>query len=71
MTKHHDIVGIGVNLAHRTFHMDRKSVIQRAFDVGVRTLVITGTSQASSQEAQRIAREYSGRLFFYRRGSPA
>jgi hypothetical protein len=30
-------------------------VIQRAFEAGVRALVITGTSMASSQEAQRIA----------------
>ena len=38
-------------------------MIQRAFDAGVRTLVITGTSLASSQEAQRIAREYPGQLY--------
>lgn len=63
MTEQHDIVDIGVNLAHRSFHGDRKAVIQRAFDAGVRTMVITGTSQASSQEAQRIAREYPGQLF--------
>ena len=63
MTQRHDIVDIGVNLAHRSFNGDRKAVIQRAFTAGVRTLVITGTSQASSQEAQRIAREYPGQLF--------
>jgi TatD DNase family protein len=38
-------------------------VVQRAFDAGVRTMVVTGTSLASSQEAQRIAREYPGQLF--------
>ena len=38
-------------------------MIQRAFDAGVRTLVITGTSLASSQEAQRIAREYPGQIY--------
>ena len=58
-----DIVDIGVNLAHRSFHADRKTVIQRAFNAGVRTMVITGTSLASSQEAQQIAREYPGQLF--------
>jgi len=63
MTALYDIIDIGVNLAHRSFHGDRKEVIQRAFDAGVRTMVITGTSQASSQEAQRIAREYPGQLF--------
>ena len=52
MTEPHDIVDIGVNVAHRSFHVDRKAVIQRAFDAGVRTMVITGTSQASSQECK-------------------
>jgi len=63
MTEQHDIVDIGVNLAHRSFHADRQAVIQRAFDAGVRTMVITGTSLASSQEAQRIAGEYPGQLY--------
>ena len=63
MTERHDIIDIGVNLAHRSFHADRKAVIQRAFDAGVNAMVITGTSQASSQEAQRIAREYPGQIF--------
>jgi TatD DNase family protein len=44
MTAQHDIMDIGVNLAHRSFHADRKAVIQRAFDPGVNAMVITGTS---------------------------
>ena len=63
MTELHDIIDIGVNLAHMSFHGDRKAVIQRAFEAGVRTMVITGTSLTSSQEAQRIAREYPGQLY--------
>ena len=63
MRNQHDIVDIGVNLAHRSFHGDLKAVIQRAFDAGVRTMVVTGTSQASSREAQQIARDYPGQLF--------
>jgi len=63
MPGQYDIVDIGVNLAHRSFHADHKAVIQRAFDAGVRTMVITGTSQASSQEAQRMARAYPGQLY--------
>ncbi len=58
-----DIVDIGVNLAHRSFQKDRKQVIERAFVAGVRTMVITGTSVAGSEEAVRIARDYPGRLF--------
>ena len=63
MTDRYDIVDIGVNLAHRSFHGDRKAVIQRAFDAGVRTMVITGTSLTSSQAAQQIAHKYPGQLY--------
>jgi TatD DNase family protein len=63
MDASHDIVDIGVNLAHRSFQADRKEVIGRAFAAGVQTLIVTGTSLAGSQEAQRIAREYPGQLF--------
>ena len=54
-----EIVDIGVNLAHRSFQSDRKEVIERAFAAGVRTMIVTGTSLAGSQEALRIAGEYS------------
>jgi len=58
-----EVVDIGVNLAHRSFHADRDKVIERAFAAGVRTMVITGTSVAGSEEGVRIAREYPGRIF--------
>jgi len=63
MKESHDIVDIGVNLAHRSFQADRKQIVERAFAVGVRTMVITGTSVVGSQEGVRIAREYPGQLF--------
>jgi Tat protein secretion system quality control protein TatD with DNase activity len=53
-----EVIDIGVNLAHRSFYADRDKVIQRAFATGVRTMVITGTSVAGSEEGVRIAREY-------------
>lgn len=59
----HEIIDIGVNLAHRSFHSDRKEVIARAIAAGVRTMIITGTSLASSEAAARIARETSKHLF--------
>ena len=59
----YEIVDIGVNLAHRSFHADRKQVIERAFAAGARTMIITGTSVASSRDGLRIAREYHGQLF--------
>ncbi|SRR6266571_617121 len=63
MEQSHDIVDMGVNLAHRSFQADRKEVIERAFAAGVWTMIITGTSLAGSHEALRIAREYPGQLF--------
>src|SRR5215472_17566186 len=63
MDKTHDIVDIGVNLAHRSFQRDRREVIERAFAAGVRTMVVTGTSLAASEEALRLAQEYPGQLF--------
>lgn len=59
----HDIVDIGVNLAHRSFQRDRREVIERAFAAGVRTMIVTGTSVAASEEGLKIAREYPGQLF--------
>jgi TatD DNase family protein len=58
-----NIIDIGVNLAHRSFRMDRKEVIERAFAAGVRTMVITGASVAGGQEGVLLARDYPGQLF--------
>src|SRR4051794_33124385 len=57
-----ELVDIGVNLAHRSFHADRGPLVHRAFAAGVRTMVVTGTSVAASVEAVRIAREYPGQI---------
>src|SRR5688572_7107187 len=59
----HALIDIGVNLAHRSFSTDREAVIKRAFAAGVKQMIITGTSQANSQAAQRIAHDYQGQLF--------
>jgi TatD DNase family protein len=58
-----DLVDIGVNLAHRRFNADREAVIERARAAGVRRMVITGTSAASSRAAVTLARQYPGLLF--------
>src|SRR2546425_1031416 len=63
MAAAYEIVDIGVNLAHRSFLSDREEVIERAFAAGVRTMIITGTSLAGSQEALQVAREYPDQLF--------
>jgi TatD DNase family protein len=63
VTEPFNVVDIGVNLAHRSFHADLKEVISRAFAAGVRTMIVTGTSVANSHEAQRIAAAYPGQIF--------
>lgn len=63
MEQLHDIVDIGVNLAHRSFSADRKQVIARAFAAGVRRMILTGTSLANSEFALQIASEYPRHLF--------
>ena len=63
MKESFELIDIGVNLAHRSFHNDRRQVIERAFAAGVQTMIITGTSVAGSHEGAQIAREYPGRLF--------
>jgi TatD DNase family protein len=62
-TESSDLVDIGANLAHRSFHKDLNQVIERAFSAGVRTMVLTGTSVPGSQEGVQTAREYPNQLF--------
>lgn len=59
----HDLVDIGVNLAHRRFDADRDAVIARAQAAGVRRLVVTGTSLPASAAALRLGRERPGVLY--------
>jgi TatD DNase family protein len=58
-----EIIDIGVNLTHRSFNLDQKEVIDRALIAGVSTMVVTGTSLRSSQEAQRLASRYPSKLY--------
>jgi TatD DNase family protein len=57
------IVDIGVNLAHRSYQADRDQVIERALEAGVHIMVVTGTSLRNSQEAQKLASFYSGKIY--------
>lgn len=50
---------IGVNLTSSQFAKDRDDVVARAFDAGVNGLLITGTNLRESQQAQKLARQYS------------
>jgi TatD DNase family protein len=51
-----EIIDIGLNLAHDSFDADRDAVIARAERVGVRRMVITGSSIASTRSAIDLVR---------------
>ncbi|MGI9264527.1 MAG: TatD family hydrolase [Gammaproteobacteria bacterium] len=58
-----DIIDIGVNLEHDSFDSDREQVMERAADAGVRRMIVTGSSHASSVRASKLASEHPGRLY--------
>jgi TatD DNase family protein len=53
---------IGINLAHDSFDQDREAVIQRAAEVGVTRMVITGSSLASTHAAIALVQQYSSSM---------
>ena len=50
---------IGLNLTSSQFAKDRDDVVARAFAAGVKGLLLTGTNLHESQQAQKLARQYS------------
>ncbi len=52
------LVDIGLNLTHDSFDSDRDALIERAQAVGVKYMLITGSSLASTQAALELARRY-------------
>lgn len=61
MTDH--LIDIGANLTHNSFDDDRDQVIERAEAAGVTRIIITGTSEQSSQDALALAKTRPGKLF--------
>jgi TatD DNase family protein len=56
-------IDIGINLAHKSFAVDRDAVLARAQAAGVVQMVVTGSSAASTREAVALARAHPQRLF--------
>ena len=56
------LVDIGLNLTHESFDRDRDWVVSEAVAAGVRHMVITGSTLASSRAAIEIARASPGRF---------
>ena len=59
---HPTLVDIGLNLAHDSFEHDRDHVVAAALAVGVRHMVITGSTLDSSRAAIALARAAPGRF---------
>ena len=57
------LVDIGLNLTHKSFRSDRAEVLERATSVGVRQMILTGTTVEGSREALTMAKQYPRVLF--------
>ncbi len=57
------LIDIGLNLAHDSFDHDRKEVLQRALDLGVHRMILTGATEDGSQKALQLAKAHPGTLF--------
>lgn len=61
--EHPDLIDIGANLTHDAFDADREDVIRRAAEHGVRRLILTGSSEQSSNDAAALAAARPGTLY--------
>ena len=59
----YSLIDIGANLAHDSFDDDRDEMMQRAFDAGVTTMIVTGSSDGSNLRAAELARAHPGALY--------
>jgi TatD DNase family protein len=57
------LIDIGVNLTNAAFDDDIDEVLTRAREVAIETIIITGTSLESSQQAVALAQKYPGFLY--------
>lgn len=58
-----ELIDIGCNLTHDSFDVDRKQVIEAAFQAGVSQIIVTGASAEGSQQAVQLADEWPQQLF--------
>ncbi len=57
------LLDIGANLTHESFHHDLDAVLQRAQTHGISRMVVTGASRDGSRHALDLARAHPGKLF--------
>eukprot|EP00565_Helicotheca_tamesis_P005423 CAMPEP_0185737876 /NCGR_PEP_ID=MMETSP1171-20130828/31490_1 /TAXON_ID=374046 /ORGANISM="Helicotheca tamensis, Strain CCMP826" /LENGTH=98 /DNA_ID=CAMNT_0028408911 /DNA_START=185 /DNA_END=478 /DNA_ORIENTATION=+ len=53
------LADIGINLTHRALIKHWEAVIQRGIDVGVTTILLTGTSMKSSKQNLDLAKTWN------------
>jgi TatD DNase family protein len=58
-----DLIDIGANLTHSSFAPDLRAVLQRAWDAGVKRMIVTGADLASSRQAAALAAEHARQLW--------
>lgn len=58
-----ELIDIGVNLTGSAFQHDVAEVIARAVNVGVKTMVVTGTSVDHSRDALELAKQFPATLY--------
>lgn len=59
----HDLIDIGANLTHDSFDADREAVLARAAEVGVRRIIVTGTTVEATAQAVGLAGRHPTRLY--------
>ena len=59
----HDLIDIGVNLAHDSFDADRAEVMQRAAANGVTRMIVTGSSVTASVQAFALTEQHPAVLY--------
>ena len=57
------LLDIGANLGHESFHHDLDAVLQRAHAHGVSRMIVTGASREGSTHALALAKAHPGTLF--------
>ncbi|HWU68010.1 MAG TPA: TatD family hydrolase [Stenotrophobium sp.] len=57
------LIDIGANLAHDSFKDDLDAVLARAWQAGLETVIVTGSSRDSALAAVELARRYPKRLY--------
>ncbi|NQY62289.1 MAG: TatD family hydrolase [Alteromonadaceae bacterium] len=57
------MIDIGINLTNKRFDKDRDAMIERARSVGIRSMLVTGTSVIESQKADLLCQQYPQYLY--------